>query len=71
VIACCLVVAAAIPAILPFLLIADPSRALRISNALLVVLLLLMGLRWAALAGTQPWRMRPAPSRVVDCSWRG
>jgi hypothetical protein len=41
-----LVSATALPAALPFLVIADPHLALRVSNGLLVGLLFLIGWRW-------------------------
>ena len=47
-----LVFLSCLPAAVPFLLVSDPVRALRISNALLLVMLFLVGYRWAAYAGT-------------------
>jgi len=44
----CLVFFSTIPAALPFLLFADPHLALRVSNLLLLVLLFVVGWRWAA-----------------------
>ncbi len=51
----CLVAAAAIPAVLPFLVIDDIWLALRVSNALLIGLLFLAGYRWARHIELNPW----------------
>jgi VIT1/CCC1 family predicted Fe2+/Mn2+ transporter len=51
----CLVVAAALPAVVPFLLMADAQAALRVSNLVLVVLLFVVGFHWARFAGANPW----------------
>jgi VIT1/CCC1 family predicted Fe2+/Mn2+ transporter len=51
----CLVVATALPAILPFLLMSDGPAALRVSNAILTGLLFLVGFRWARFVGANPW----------------
>lgn len=51
-----LVSAASVPAALPFLLIAEPWVALRVSNALLVVCLFVIGYRWARYTSISPWR---------------
>jgi VIT1/CCC1 family predicted Fe2+/Mn2+ transporter len=50
----CLVVATAIPAALPFLIVSDPYLALRLSNAVLVVLLFLAGYWWGKHIGASP-----------------
>jgi VIT1/CCC1 family predicted Fe2+/Mn2+ transporter len=50
-----LVVLSTLPAALPFLLIDEPWRALRVSNALLVGLLFLVGHRWGHYARASPW----------------
>ncbi|MFI5316321.1 MAG: VIT family protein [Myxococcota bacterium] len=50
-----LVVLSSIPAAIPFLLIADARRALRVSNALLLALLFLVGYRWARHTPANPW----------------
>jgi VIT1/CCC1 family predicted Fe2+/Mn2+ transporter len=50
-----LVVASVVPVVLPFLLIRDPWLALRVSNALLVLLLFLTGYEWAKHANTHRW----------------
>jgi hypothetical protein len=51
-----LVVLSTIPAVLPFLFIDAPWRALRVSNALLVALLFAVGIEWGRHAGASPWR---------------
>jgi VIT1/CCC1 family predicted Fe2+/Mn2+ transporter len=50
-----LVVATALPAAIPFFFVEDPHLALRISNALLVVLLFVIGWRWGRHIGLSPW----------------
>ena len=44
----------AVPAALPFFVIADPHLALRVSNALMVVLLFAVGWRWGRHNGLHP-----------------
>jgi len=51
-----LVVLSTAPAALPFLLIDEPWRALRISNLLLVGLLFVVGHQWGKEAHASPWR---------------
>jgi VIT1/CCC1 family predicted Fe2+/Mn2+ transporter len=51
-----LVAATALPAGLPFFVVRDPQIALRLSNALLVGLLFLVGFRWARYVDLGPWR---------------
>lgn len=51
-----LVSAASLPAALPFVLIAEPWVALRVSNALLVACLFAIGYRWAQYTSINPWR---------------
>lgn len=51
-----LVVLSTIPAALPFLLLDEPWRALRLSNLLLVGLLFVVGYEWGRQAHTSPWR---------------
>jgi VIT1/CCC1 family predicted Fe2+/Mn2+ transporter len=51
-----LVVLSTIPAAIPFLLIDQPWRALRASNALLVGLLFVVGYQWGVAAYVRPWR---------------
>lgn len=50
-----LVSATSLPAILPFLLIGNPSIALRISNAVLVLLLFVTGYWWGRFTDVSPW----------------
>ncbi|HJS56784.1 MAG TPA: VIT family protein [Vicinamibacteria bacterium] len=50
-----LVVLSVVPVVLPFLLIRDPWLALRVSNALLVVLLFVTGYEWGRHANTSRW----------------
>lgn len=52
----CLELFACVPAILPFLFLAeDPLLALRISNSLLILSLFLVGQKWAAYVGLNRW----------------
>jgi hypothetical protein len=51
-----LVVLSTVPAAIPFLLIDQPWRALRVSNVLLVVMLFAVGYRWGQHAHASPWR---------------
>jgi hypothetical protein len=50
-----LVVLSSIPAAIPFLVIRDAHRALRVSNALLLALLFFVGHRWARHTPANPW----------------
>lgn len=50
-----LVMISGVPAVVPFVLISDRYVALRVSNALLLVLLFLVGFFWARQAKTSPW----------------
>jgi VIT1/CCC1 family predicted Fe2+/Mn2+ transporter len=43
-----LVFLSTLPAVLPFFFLSDPHRALRLSNALLILLLFAIGYRWAS-----------------------
>jgi hypothetical protein len=49
-----LVFVSCLPAVLPFVFLSEPRFALRVSNALLTVLLFLVGWKWARYAGTNP-----------------
>jgi VIT1/CCC1 family predicted Fe2+/Mn2+ transporter len=51
-----LVVLSTVPAAVPFLLIDEPWRALRLSNLLLVGLLFVVGYEWGRQAHASPWR---------------
>jgi len=41
-----------LPAAIPFFIVSEPARALRLSNLLLLAMLFLVGYRWAGYAGT-------------------
>jgi len=51
-----LVVGATIPAVLPFLVVSPAHTALRVSNAVLLVLLFVCGAFWGRHAGVSTWR---------------
>ena len=51
-----LVSAAAVPGLMPLLLISDTETALRAANALQILLLVAIGYRWARYTGTPGWR---------------
>ena len=51
----CLVVLSTIPAVIPFLLIDAPHRALRVSNLLMVTLLFVVGVQWGRHAYVNRW----------------
>ncbi|HTO88325.1 MAG TPA: VIT1/CCC1 transporter family protein [Thermoanaerobaculia bacterium] len=44
------------PVVIPFLLMSDPMRALRVSNAIAIALLFLGGYKLAKYSGGHPWR---------------
>lgn len=50
-----LVMITTVPALAPFLILADRYLALRVSNGLLLVMLFLVGFGWAREAKTNPW----------------
>jgi hypothetical protein len=52
---CWLVVAASVPAAIPFLLLDDARLALRVSNGILLALLFLTGYLWARYTLGRPW----------------
>lgn len=52
-----LVSATALPGVIPFLVIADPNVALRVSNLVLVLLLFAAGYVWARRTSAGPWRV--------------
>ncbi|HMK21468.1 MAG TPA: VIT1/CCC1 transporter family protein [Terriglobales bacterium] len=52
-----LVVFATLPVVLPFALVSDARRALRISNGIAIVMLFLTGYIFGRYAGHRPWRM--------------
>jgi len=51
-----LVMLSTVPAVVPFLLIDEPWRAMRVSNFLLVGLLFVVGYQWGKHAQAGPWR---------------
>jgi hypothetical protein len=51
-----LVVFASLPAALPFAFIDEPWLAMRVSNAILIVLVFVIGYRWALHTSINPWR---------------
>jgi hypothetical protein len=51
-----LVSATALPGVIPFLLLEDSYLALRLSNAVLILLLLFVGYWWAHYTDARPWR---------------
>jgi hypothetical protein len=52
-----LVFLSTLPVAIPFLLMSDAMRALRISNAIAIVLLFLGGYELAKYSGSRPWRL--------------
>src|SRR5262245_42411483 len=50
-----LVFLSCLPAAAPFLIFSDPVRALRVSNFLLLVMLFVVGRKWADYANTNRW----------------
>jgi hypothetical protein len=54
---CWLVILSTIPAVVPFLFIRQPHRALRVSNLLLVVMLFFVGYAWGKHANGNRWGM--------------
>jgi hypothetical protein len=52
----CLVFVSSVPAALPFLVIDDAWIALRVSNAILIGLLFLVGYHWSKYTTLSPWR---------------
>lgn len=50
-----IVFACSIPAVLPFLFVDDRFLALRVSNALLLAMLFVVGYRWALATNSRPW----------------
>lgn len=51
-----LIVLATLPIVLPFLVVADPDVAVRVSNAVALTMLFLLGAWWGRIVGTSPWR---------------
>ena len=52
-----LVSATAIPGVIPFLVMQDSDLALRVSNAVLILLLFVGGYRWGCYTDARPWRV--------------
>ena len=52
-----LVAATALPGVIPFVVIADPDVALRVSNLVLVLLLFVTGYVWAHCTDASPWQV--------------
>jgi hypothetical protein len=52
-----LVLGATLPVCLPFVFVADPTRALRTSNGIAIVLLFMTGYVFGRYAGYHPWRL--------------
>ena len=52
-----LVTFAAIPSVVPLLMIEDPNVALRVSNAIQVALLFIGGYRWGSYTDVSPWKV--------------
>ncbi len=52
-----IIVLATLPVVLPFLLVPDPSHAVRISNLTALGLLFLLGMWWGRVVGASPWRI--------------
>jgi VIT1/CCC1 family predicted Fe2+/Mn2+ transporter len=48
----CLVFASCLPVVIPFLIFSNPTRALRVSNFLLIAILFVVGRKWAGYANT-------------------
>jgi len=46
---------ATLPVVLPFLVVPDPALAVRVSNAVALTLLFLLGVRWGQTVGGRPW----------------
>lgn len=54
---CILVIVSTFPVVIPFLVIASASLALRVSNAIAIVMLFMCGFTFARHAGMNPWVM--------------
>jgi VIT1/CCC1 family predicted Fe2+/Mn2+ transporter len=50
-----IILVATLPVVFPYLVIADANLAVRVSNAIALALLFLLGLRWGHLVGGRPW----------------
>jgi VIT1/CCC1 family predicted Fe2+/Mn2+ transporter len=54
------IVIATLPVVVPYLVVSDPNLAVRLSNAVALSLLFLLGARWGYLVGGRPWRIATA-----------
>jgi VIT1/CCC1 family predicted Fe2+/Mn2+ transporter len=52
-----LIVAATLPIVAPFLIVEDPALAVRVSNAVALSMLFLLGAWWGHIVGASPWRV--------------
>ena len=52
-----LIVLATFPIIVPYLVVPDPNVAVRVSNAIALTLLFLLGVRWGQIVGGRPVRI--------------
>jgi VIT family protein len=52
-----LVILPTLPVVAPYLIIPDAALAVRVSSAIALVLIFLVGARWAQLVGARPWRI--------------
>ncbi len=48
---------ATFPILLPYVLVADTTRAVRLSELISVTLLFLLGFRWGRIVGANPWKI--------------
>lgn len=48
---------ATFPVLVPYLVIRDTTRAVRVSELIAVVLLFLLGYKWGRMVGTNPWKL--------------
>lgn len=62
-----LVVLVTFPVVIPFMLVADTPLALRVSNAVAVILLFTAGFRLGSYAGLTPWRCGCAMAAIGVC----
>ena len=49
------IVVATLPVVLPFLIVDDSYLAVRLSNAVAIAMLFVLGVRWAHFVGANPW----------------
>lgn len=52
-----LILLATVPILIPFLLIPETTRAVRIAEFICVALLFMLGFRWGRIVGTNPWKV--------------